>query len=149
MPIKENPFANDNFAKHLGIELVKASQGAATATLKICDLHHNGTGTVHGGAILSLAIWTVAIAANQNQNRLSVGLNADITYLRPISSGTLTAIAKISADAKKVATYNVTITDQNNQTIATLKALTYNINKFRHSFELPKKQDRRPQGKLL
>ncbi len=121
----DNPFADDNFAKHLGIELVNASQGTATAKMQIRDHHHNGTGTVHGGAIFSLAIWTVAIAANQNQPQLSVGLNADITYLRPITSGTLTATAKISAEAKKVATYNVTITDHKNQIIATLKALAY------------------------
>jgi acyl-CoA thioesterase len=125
MPNNDNPFADDNFAKHLGIELITASRGTATAKMQIRDHHHNGTGTAHGGAIFSLAIWTAAIAANQNQPQLSVGLNADITYLRPISSGTLTATAQISADTKKIATYNVTITDHNNQTIATLKALTY------------------------
>ena len=120
-----NPFIDDNFAKHIGIELIEVGQGFAKAKLSIRDHHLNGTGVVQGGAIFTLAVWTMAVAANHEQEQLSVGLNADITYLKSCSQGTIVAVAKQSADAKKVSTYNVNITDDNNETIAVFKGLTY------------------------
>ena len=120
-----NPFTNDNFARHVGIELIDAAKGSARARLDICEHHLNGAGCVHGGAIFTLAVWTMAVAANQATETLSVGLNADISYLRAAGGGTLTAQAKLIADAKKVATYQVIITDENNETVAVFKGLAY------------------------
>ena len=121
----DNPFVDDNFAKHVGIELIEVGKGRAKARLPICDHHLNGTGVVQGGAIFTLAAWTMAVAANQGCQKLSVGLNADISYLKAATGGVLTAVAKQSADAEKVATYDVKITDDNDETIAVFKGLAY------------------------
>ena len=122
----DNPFVDDNFAKHVGIELIEVGKGRAKARLQICDHHLNGPGLVHGGAIFTLAVWTMAVAANQGCQKLSVGLNADISYLNAAIGGVLTAAAKQSADAKKVTTYDVKITDDDNdETIAVFKGLIY------------------------
>ncbi len=118
-----NPFIDDNFARHVGIELIDAAKGSARAKLDICEQHLNGAGCAHGGAIFTLAVWTMAVAANQDTETLSVGLNADISYLRATGSGTLTAQAKLIADAKRVATYQVIITNENKETVATFKGL--------------------------
>lgn len=120
-----NPFTDDNFARHVGIELIDAAKGSARAKLDICEHHLNGAGCVHGGAIFTLAVWTMAVAANQNTDTLSVGLNADISWLRAANGGTLTAQAKLIADAKRVATYQVIITNENNETVAVFKGLAY------------------------
>ena len=125
MQESENPFIDDNFAKHIGIELIEVGEGYAKAKLPIRDHHLNGAQLVHGGAIFSLAVWTVAVAANHAQEQLSVGLNADITYLKSCAGGTIVAAAQKSGDAKKVATYDVKITDDNDDTIAVFKGLTY------------------------
>jgi acyl-CoA thioesterase len=120
-----NPFIDDNFAKHVGIELIEVAEGFAKAKLPIRDHHMNGTHLVHGGAIFTLAVWTMAVAANQGCQKLSVGLNADISYVKAATGGTLTAVAKQSADANKVSTWNVKITDDNDETIAVFKGLAY------------------------
>lgn len=120
-----NPFIDDNFARHVGIELIDAAKGSARAKLDICGQHLNGAGCAHGGAIFTLAVWTMAVAANQDTDTLSVGLNADISWLRAARGGTLTAQAKLIADAKRVATYHVIITNENNQTVAVFKGLAY------------------------
>ncbi len=120
-----NPFVDDNFARHVGIELIAAAKGSARAKLDIREHHLNGAGCVHGGAIFTLAIWTMAVAANQAAETLSVGLNADISYLTAANGGTLTAQAKLIANAKRVATYQVIITDENTQPVAVFKGLAY------------------------
>ncbi len=120
-----NPFTDDNFARHVGIELIAAAKGSARARLDICEHHLNGAGCAHGGAIFTLAVWTMAVAANEATETLSVGLNADISYLRAARGGTLTAQAKLIADAKRVATYQVIITNENKQTVAVFKGLAY------------------------
>ena len=48
-------FRKDLFAGFVGIELLEAGAGRATARLDLRDHHLNGLGLVHGGAIFTLA----------------------------------------------------------------------------------------------
>ena len=54
----------DRFAKHVGIDLLDVSPGRSVARMTIRDHHRNGVGTVHGGAIVTLADLAFAAAAN-------------------------------------------------------------------------------------
>lgn len=118
----ENPFVDDAFAKHVGIELLETGDATAVARLTIKPYHLNGAGLVHGGAVFTLAAWTMAVAANTKLG-LSLGLNASITWLRPATSGTLTASARRIAASGKVSTWSVEVTDEEGHTVAVFQGL--------------------------
>lgn len=120
----ENPFVDDNFAKHLGIELIEVSEGRAQTKLTMKDIHLNGMGVMHGGAIFSLAAWTFALAANSHGN-MAIGINASISFLTAIREGTLIAEAREISLSHKLATYTVAVTDQNENIIATFQGTAY------------------------
>ena len=59
-------FARDRFARHSGIELLEVSEGFARAKMPLGPFHHNGIGTVHGGALFTLADLAFAAASNSH-----------------------------------------------------------------------------------
>ncbi|MBN1124999.1 MAG: PaaI family thioesterase [Sedimentisphaerales bacterium] len=119
-----NPFEQDNFAKHLGIELLDHGSGWAKARLAIGPRHHNALGVVHNGAIYALTVWTMAVAAN-TEAPVSVGIQANITYLETITEGTLTAHARAVSTRPKISAYRVEVSDDHSRLIATLQGLTF------------------------
>ncbi|MBI9015985.1 MAG: PaaI family thioesterase [Phycisphaerae bacterium] len=120
---ESNYFSKDNFAKHVGIELIESSKGYAKAKMEIQDCHINGVQVVQGGAIYSLAIWTFAIAANTHG--MAVGLSASIQYTNSVSRGTLYAEAKENVLGQTVGSYSVTVTDDRDNIVAVVQAMSY------------------------
>lgn len=117
-------FRKDTFAQYVGIELVDISPGSATATLTIKRHHLNGVDTIQGGALYTLADFTLAAAANTHGN-VALVINGDIAFLRPVLSGTLTAHAEEVGRSRRLATYRVSITDEAGQTVAVVQGTTY------------------------
>jgi acyl-CoA thioesterase len=76
-------FKGDNLAKYLGIELSDVSRGKAVAKMVVNDEHLNGIGTVHGGAIFTLADFAFAVAANSH-GRVTVAINVSISYMKAV-----------------------------------------------------------------
>ena len=122
--VLENCFLDDNYARHLGIELLEVREGAAKARLTIKDCHLNGMSVVHGGAIFSLAAWTFALAANEGGN-LAIGINASISFLQAAREGELLAEAKEVGQSKRIATYAVEVTNGNGTLVATFTGMAY------------------------
>ena len=122
MPL--NVFENDNFAQYVGIELIDSGKKWARAKLEIEEKHLNGAGLLHGGAIYTLAVWTFAVAANTGED-LSVGIQANISYLSGMKEGTIYAEAKVLSDNPKISSYGVTITDEKQKVIATFQGMAY------------------------
>ena len=124
-----NAFGRDNFAEYLGLELVTAADGKAAAKLDVKPHHLNGVGIVHGGAIYSLAVWTLAIAANCADigTDICVGTGGAINYISNISKGTLYAHAEPVHIGKRMVTYRVTVMDNNEKIIAVLQGSGYRM----------------------
>ncbi|MDR1864832.1 MAG: PaaI family thioesterase [Bacteroidales bacterium] len=116
--------ANDLFAKHCGIELVAVSKGAATAKMDIRPHHLNGVGIVQGGVLYTLADLALAAASNSH-GITAVSLTSVITYFKAESSGTLYAEAKELSLHRRVATYQVDITNQQNEPVAVFQGTVY------------------------
>lgn len=76
----EEIFRNDGFVKGLGTELVEWGGGHATFRLRPESGHTNFVGTVHGGALFSLADAAIGVASN-SWGRLSVLLTAEAQFL--------------------------------------------------------------------
>ncbi|MBF0287029.1 MAG: PaaI family thioesterase [SAR324 cluster bacterium] len=114
----------DQFARHTGIELLEISEGYARAKLEIQKQHLNGVGIAHGGALFTLADLAFAAASNSD-GQVSVAINANVSFLKALSTGTLYAEAKEVSKNRKIASYDVLIMDQDNDIIATFQGMVY------------------------
>ncbi len=94
------------FAKLCGLETLSISEKEAVVRMRT-EGASNALGTVHGGAIFSLADQAFALAANANGDR-QVAMSASITYLRP-ARGTLVATARKIGETKSNSVYQVLV----------------------------------------
>jgi acyl-CoA thioesterase len=117
-------FQNDQFARHANIELLTAGLGHATAKMKLQAHHLNGLGTVHGGAIFTLADFTFAVAGNSYGNMV-VALDVSIVFMKAATTGTLWAEAREISKNFKVGLYMVDVKDDHGDLIAQFQGLAY------------------------
>jgi acyl-CoA thioesterase len=116
---------NDMVARSLGMELVSASEGRARVAMDIDGRHMNAAGTVHGGAIFSLADVAFAIACNSRG--LAVAANASINYCAAARAGRLTAEARELSLSNRLGSYAVEVTDGDGKLIACMQCLAYRL----------------------
>lgn len=117
-------FRRDHFARENGLELIEVRPGRAVVSMLIRQRHRNSHGTVHGGALFTLADCAFAIASNAD-GVPAAAINASISYLTAAREGTLTAVAEEFAKNPKLASYTVIITDDNNTRIALFQGMVY------------------------
>jgi len=117
-------FLRDKFARYNGIELLEVSEGSAKAQMKINENHLNGIGTVHGGAIFTLADFTFGAAANSHGN-VTVAINVNISFMKAAYSGTLIAEAREISLNPKISTYTIDIFDSDGELIAIFQGMAY------------------------
>lgn len=117
----------DRFVQHCGIELVSLAPGQAVTRMRIEPWHANAVGLVQGGAIFTLADYAFAVASNTH-GTVAVGINVSITYMKAVTSGTLTAEAREVARNPKLASYTVNVTDEAGNLIAVFQGLVYRKN---------------------
>lgn len=116
--------SHDLFARHVGIELLEVDPGMARARMKIEPHHFNGAGTVHGGAIFTLADFAFAVASNSH-GTMAMGINTSISYVKAALGGTLYAEAEEQSRNSKLATYTVNVTDDNGDLVALFQGMVY------------------------
>ena len=117
-------FKKDRFAKYVGIELIEVSEGKARVRLKIRQEHLNGVDLVHGGTIFALADFAFAVASNSH-GTIALGVNANISYLKAARGGVLTADAIEVARNPNLATYQINITNEEDDLIAVFQGTVY------------------------
>jgi acyl-CoA thioesterase len=117
-------FARDAFAQACGIEITEASDGHATATVRILDRHLNGIGLVHGGLLFTLADMAFAAAAH-TRGRVAVSVNGAITYIKAARGESLRAEAVEVSRGGRLASYTVNIFDHAGEIVALFQGLAY------------------------
>lgn len=117
-------FKKDKFAEYNNIQLLEVNKGYAKAKMEITENHLNGIGTVHGGAIFTLADFTFAAATNSHEY-VSVAIHADISYMKAAIKGTLFAEAQEISRNFKLGTYTIEITDDDENLIALFQGMAY------------------------
>ena len=115
---------NDKFAEYVGIELVEVAKGKAKAKMEIKNHHLNAVKTVHGGAVFALADLVFAVASNSH-GTIAMGINVSISYLKAVKEGVIFAEAKEVSINPKLATYNVNVTDGNDDLVAVFQGMVY------------------------
>ncbi len=117
-------FLRDQFARHSGIELIDAGPGRATARMALGPQHLNGLGTVHGGAIFTLADFAFAVAANSH-GPASVAINVSISFLKAARTGTLEAVAREIQVNPRLGHYTVEVRDESGELVAVFNGMAY------------------------
>ncbi|OPY39052.1 MAG: Thioesterase superfamily protein [Methanoregula sp. PtaU1.Bin051] len=117
-------FSKDAYAQEAGLELVEVSEGVAAVKMNIENRHKNSHGTVHGGAIFTLADTAFALASNSH-GVPAAAINAHISFVKSVSSGTLIARAEEFSLNPKIATYTVRVTDEAGENIAIFQGMVY------------------------
>ncbi|GAA5261690.1 PaaI family thioesterase [Methanocalculus sp. MC3] len=114
----------DRYAQENGIELIEAGAGHARVAMQVQPKHLNSHGTVHGGALFTLADCAFAIASNSH-GIPAAAINASISYLTAAREGRLIAVAEEFAKNKRLASYTVIITDEHENRIAIFQGMVF------------------------
>lgn len=119
----------DLFSQWLGIEIIEIKTGYSKLKITVRGEMINGLGVVHGGIAFSLADTAFAFACN-NRNNLSVALDTSINFIKPVHvNNVLIAEAIEMHNGKSTGLYHITITNQNDHTIALFKGTCFRTGK--------------------
>jgi acyl-CoA thioesterase len=113
------------FAKKFGLKLIEVDEGYALVEMKCTKEMENIFQMIHGGAIFTLIDEAFEISCNSH-GTVAVALNVNITYHRaPSPNSTLRAEAKEVAKTRRTGNYYITVTDEQENLIASCQALAY------------------------
>ena len=118
-------FKTDQYAALTGIELKEAGDGFAKATLVIAEKHLNANGVTQGGVIFTLADFVTGVASNSH-GEMAVSINGHVNFLKGSRPGdVLTAEAQERFLHKRLGNYQVNVTNQLGELVATLETTVY------------------------
>ena len=113
------------FAKKFELRLVTLEEGFSRVTMTFTPDMENIFGMAHGGAVFALIDEAFQTACNA-YGTMAVALNMNITYVSsPAPGGNLTAEAKEFSRTAKTANYDIKVTDEQGNLIASCQALAY------------------------
>jgi acyl-CoA thioesterase len=117
--------AAEPFARKLDLKLIDLQEGYAKVGMFFTADMENIFGMAHGGALFALIDEAFEIASNSH-GTMAVALNMNVNYIATPAKGSyLTAEAKEFNKTRKTATYDIRITDGQNNLIAVCQALVY------------------------
>ena len=114
------------FARLLGIELDDISRGSATLGFRVRKELTQNHGVVHGGAIASLIDTATAfaiISVLAPKERVTT-VDLTISYLRPLTEGRITAVAKVLRAGRRLFVVSAEVFDEEGK-LATTALSTY------------------------
>jgi uncharacterized protein (TIGR00369 family) len=117
-------FAAVPYAKLIGLELGEISPGAVSIHLEVRNDLKQNQGVIHGGAVASLIDTAAAFAVLTQLDTNDRVSTTDLTihYLRPASSGRLTAEARIVRGGRRLFVLSIEV--RNDQQILIATAVT-------------------------
>ena len=117
----------DHFSQWMGIKLIEVREKYCLIEMPVKQEMINGLRTVHGGVTFSLADSALAFSSN-NTNEASVALNCTINFTKAVKLGdTLFAESILISDTRKTGIYDISITNQNKELVASFRGTVYKI----------------------
>jgi acyl-CoA thioesterase len=114
----------DAFASHNGMTLTEVREGYAKAEMLLQPYHMNGAGTVHGGALFTLADFAFAAASN-SRGLLALSINSSISIFKGAKEGRLIAEAREASHSPKLASFEVSVRNEAGQLMASFQGMVY------------------------
>lgn len=112
------------FERYLGMELEHAADGVARVTMPFKGAHYQGTGLMHGGAVVSLADTALAMAIKTllPPNTPFVTKDLSLRFFAAVTGGVVTANAQVTRFEDRDIDGLVTIVDQELKPVAEFTA---------------------------
>ncbi|HAV29748.1 MAG TPA: hydroxyphenylacetyl-CoA thioesterase PaaI [Saprospirales bacterium] len=127
--VQTEMYENDAFSKWLGIELINISRGYAKIKMTVREEMTNGFKIAHGGITYSLADSAFAFASN-SWGEQAVSIETSISHTKPVQiDDVLTAETSMKNKSKRLAIYNVTVTNQDEKVVALFKGTVFHTGK--------------------
>ena len=118
-------FSNDRFATEAcGCEVLEASKGHAVCAFAIAPTHLNAQGRVMGGAIFTLADFSLAIACNMGENP-TVSVSNNIQFLSATRGSRLIATCDADKSGRSLGFYTVNVRDDLGTLVARMTATCF------------------------
>lgn len=116
---------NDAFSKWMGVEVLEVKEGTCTLQLQVSPEMLNGFFITHGGISYSLSDSALAFASNSRGNKC-VSIETSISHIRPTKTGDVLKAAAVEKHrGKTIGIYEVTVTNQENKTVALFKGTVH------------------------
>ena len=117
--------ADDAFSRRLGIEVENMEPGYAELQMNVRPEMVNGFSIAHGGVVFSLADSALAFASN-SYGRVALALENNISFVKKIVAGdVLTAKTEELSRGNRIAVYNVTVVNQENEQVALFRGTVF------------------------
>jgi len=127
--VQTGMYENDAFSKWLGIELINISRGYAKIKMTVREEMTNGFKIALGGITYSLADSAFAFASN-SWGEQAVSIETSISHTKPVQiDDVLTAETSMKNKSKRLAIYNVTVTNQDEKVVALFKGTVFHTGK--------------------
>lgn len=109
-------------AERMQIQVTEAVPGRVVATMPV-EGNTQPYGLLHGGAsaVLAESLGSIAGALHAGPDRMVVGVDLSCTHHRAVRSGVVTGIATPLHEGQTVATYNITISDEEGRLVCTAR----------------------------
>ena len=107
-----------------GLEVLEASPDEVRAQVQVRDAVKQPMGLVHGGVYASIAESITSMAtfwAVADQGKIAVGLSNQTNFLRPITQGTIHALARCRHKGRTTWVWEVDITDDEGRLCAIVR----------------------------
>jgi len=117
-------FSHDRYATETGAYIEEVGDHCSKCSLIITEHHKNAVGGVMGGVYFTLADFAFAVASNW-QNSGVVGLNCNAAFIGVPKTEKIIAEAKLIKDGRSICTYDVKITDELGNTVASVQCMGY------------------------
>lgn len=114
------------FEKHLNMSIVEAKGGCAKVMMPYCKKFTNPSGSIHGGAIVSLADTAMAVAIFSKYPHSSFyTVKLEVKFKSPADKGKIFAEAKVIDKRKRFVFGKVEIKNSKDKLLAQILATFY------------------------
>jgi acyl-CoA thioesterase len=117
-------YAEDVFARGLGIELVSVDGEELVVALDLTERHANFLGSTHGGVVFSLADCALSLASNSAGT--AVAIDTHLVYTSPSGPGDrLVARISESTRGRSLGTYRAEVSRADGRLVALFTGTVY------------------------
>jgi len=126
----ETVFHSDAYVNELGAKLVEWDGGRAVFRLAAEPRHRNFVGSVHGGAMFSLADAALGVASN-SWGRICVALTIETQFLAAPADEVLIATAVERSRTRRTAAYAIDVVSEDDGALrATFQAMAFRTGRW-------------------
>jgi 1,4-dihydroxy-2-naphthoyl-CoA hydrolase len=109
----------------LGVEVVDVTDDVIRGRMPVEDRIRQGYGIVHGGAMSAIAESLTSLGTVRGvfpDGKIAMGQEINASFMRPISSGHVNALARVRRRGRTAWNWEVEITDDDGRLCALLRA---------------------------